>query len=139
MRITASAARKPSGVTAMMEAVAEEPGAVVFVGDRAGAALRRRERCLKLAGIPYTVTAERRASGTYYKLCVREQDAVAAHLALQMGGVGRSVRLQEQRQQSLAGTLLEMLQTFWEELVLLAGRAADVIRRVNPLQLIGSR
>lgn len=123
----------------MWEAVAEDPGAVVFVGDRAGAALRRRERCLKLAGIPYTVAAERRASGTYYKLCVREQDAVAAHLALQMGGVGRSVRLQEQRQKSLATTIREMVQTFWEEITLLAGRAVDLLKRVNPLLLIGSR
>jgi hypothetical protein len=123
----------------MWEAVAEDPGAVVFVGDRAGAALRRRERCLKLAGIPYTVAAERRASGTYYKLCVREQDAVAAHLALQMGGVGRSVRLQEQRQKGLATTIREMVQTFWEEIALLAGRAIDLLKRVNPLLLIGSR
>jgi len=123
----------------MWQAVAEDPGAVVFVGDRAGAALRRRERCLKLAGIPYSVAAERRASGTYYKLCVREQDAVAAHLALQMGGVGRSVRLQEQRQKSVATTLREMVQTFWEEIALLAGRAVDLLKRVNPLLLIGSR
>ncbi len=123
----------------MWEAVAEDQGAVVFVGDRAGAALRRRERCLKLAGIPYTVAAERRASGTYYKLCVREQDAVAAHLALQMGGVGRSVRLQEQRQKTLATTLREMVQTLWEEIALLAGKAADLLKRVNPLLLIGPR
>jgi hypothetical protein len=123
----------------MWEAVAEDPGAVVFVGDRAGAALRRRERCLKLAGIPYTVAAERRASGTYYKLCVREQDAVAAHLALQMGGCGRSVRLQEQRQRTLALTLREMVVTFWEEIALLASRAVDLVRRVNPLLLLGSR
>jgi len=67
----------------------EEAQAVVFVSNRAGAALRRRERCLKLAGIPHGVEAERRPSGTYYKLCVRENDAVAAHLALQMGGCGR--------------------------------------------------
>jgi hypothetical protein len=62
-------------------AVVEEPQAVVFVSDRSGAALRRRERCLKLAGIPHGIEAERRPSGTYYKLLVREQDAVAAHLA----------------------------------------------------------
>jgi len=31
------------------------------------------------------------------------------------------------------------VQTFWEELALLAGRAADLLRRVNPLLLIGQR
>ena len=36
-------------------AVVEEPQAVVFVSDRSGAALRRRERCLKLAGIPHGI------------------------------------------------------------------------------------
>jgi hypothetical protein len=79
----------------MWNAVLEEPQAVVFVSDRSGAALRRRERCLKLAGIPHGIEAERRPSGTYYKLIVREQDAVAAHLALQMGGCGRTLKLQE--------------------------------------------
>jgi len=62
----------------MWNAVLEEPQAVVFVSDRSGAALRRRERCLKLAGIPHGIEAERRPSGTYYKLYVRERDAVAA-------------------------------------------------------------
>jgi hypothetical protein len=33
-------------------------GAVVFVCDRQGAALQRRERCLKLAGIPYGIHSE---------------------------------------------------------------------------------
>ena len=47
-------------------------GAVVFVCDRQGAVLQRRERCLKLAGIPYGIHAEHRPSGTYYKLCVRD-------------------------------------------------------------------
>ena len=79
----------------MWNAVLEEPQAVVFVSDRSGAALRRRERCLKLAGIPHGIEAERRPSGTYYKLIVREQYAVAAHLALQMGGCGRTLKLQE--------------------------------------------
>ena len=38
-------------------------GAVVFVCDRQGAALQRRERCLKLAGIPYGIHAEHRPVG----------------------------------------------------------------------------
>ena len=37
----------------MESAAEEEPRAVVFVCDRQGAALGRRERCLKLAGIPF--------------------------------------------------------------------------------------
>ena len=79
----------------MSNLAVDEAQAVVFVSNRAGAALRRRERCLKLAGIAHGVQAERRPSGTYYKLCVRENDAVAAHLALQMGGCGRTVKLQD--------------------------------------------
>src|SRR5262245_21982150 len=88
---------QPGGGDAMSNLAVEEAQAVVFVSNRAGAALRRRERCLKLAGIPHGVEAERRPSGTYYKLCVRENDAVAAHLALQMGGCGRTVKLQDPR------------------------------------------
>ena len=81
----------------MWNAVEGEPQAVVFVSDRAGAALRRRERCLKLAGIVHEIRTERRPSGTYYKLSVRESDTVAAHLALQMGGCNRSLKLKESR------------------------------------------
>jgi hypothetical protein len=114
------------------------PSAVVFVCDRQGAALQRRERCLKLAGIVYAVEAERRPSGTYYKLCVREADAVAAHLALQMGGCGRSSRLRQTRS-SVRTTLRELMQAFWDEIVLLAGRVADRIWSVTPRLLTGPR
>lgn len=110
-------------------------GAVVFVSDRQGAALQRRERCLKLAGIPYGVHAEHRPSGTYYKLCVRESDAVAAHLALQMGGCGRSARLKQTRS-GIGATLRDIAQTLWDEIVLLFGRLTDVIRGTAP-QLLG--
>ncbi len=124
----------------MWNAVAEEPQAVVFVSDRNGAALRRRERCLKLAAIPHTVEAERRPSGTYYKLCVREGDAVAAHLALQIGGCGRSLRLQENRTTfSLGSTIRDVARTMWDEAVLLVGKLADLLRGMAPQLLTGPR
>jgi hypothetical protein len=113
-----------------------EAGAVVFVCDRQGAALQRRERCLKLAGIVYQVEAERRPSGTYYKLCVREPDAVAAHLALQMGGCNRSSRLR-QSQPSVTGTLREMGRALWDEMLMLIGRVTDLVRNVAPRLLTG--
>jgi hypothetical protein len=113
-----------------------EPAAVVFVCDRQGAALQRRERCLKLAGIVYEVEAERRPSGTYYKLCVREADAVAAHLALQMGGCSRSSRLR-QPQPTLGATLRDMARTLLDEVLLLFGRAADFVRNAAPRLLTG--
>jgi hypothetical protein len=117
-------------------AVEGDTGAVVFVSDRQGAALQRRERCLKLAGIVHHVEAERRPSGTYYKLCVREPDAVAAHLALQMGGCNRSSRLR-QTQPSLAGTLREMGRALWDEILVLAGRLSDLVRSAAPRLLTG--
>jgi hypothetical protein len=122
----------------MMNAEEGAPGAVVFVCDRQGAALQRRERCLKLAGIVYTVEAERRSSGTYYKLSVREPDAVAAHLALQMGGCGRSSRLR-QNHTGVRGTLREMARAFWDEAVLLIGRLADLVWRPTLRLLTGPR
>ena len=122
----------------MSNLAVEEAQAVVFVSNRAGAALRRRERCLKLAGIPHGVEAERRPSGTYYKLCVRENDAVAAHLALQMGGCGRTVKLQDPRP-SLLDTMREIARAALEELSLLAGKIVDAIRGIAPLLLTGPK
>src|SRR5690349_4356673 len=113
-----------------------EGGAVVFVCDRQGAALQRRERCLKLAGIVYRVDAERRPSGTYYKLYVRETDAVAAHLALQMGGCNRSSRLR-QAQPSMGATLREMGRTLWDEILVLYGRLKDFVVSVAPKLITG--
>jgi hypothetical protein len=122
----------------MRNMVADETQAVVFVSNRSGAALRRRERCLKLAGIPHGVQAERRPSGTYYKLCVREPDAVAAHLALQMGGCGRNVRLQES-QTSFLATLREIARAAVDEAALLLTRLLDAIRGLTPpILLLGS-
>ncbi len=115
-----------------------EPAAVVFVSDRQGAALQRRERCLKLAGIVYDIEAERRPSGTYYKLCVREQDAVAAHLALQMGGCSRSSRMR-QPQPTVGATLRDMARTLWEEILLLVGRVTDFVRETAPRLLTDRR
>jgi hypothetical protein len=110
-----------------MEKVVEvDLRAVVFVCDRQGAALGRRERCLKLAGIAYDIEAERRPSGTYYKLSVRERDAVAAHLALQMGGCGRSSRLR-QGQAGPAASLREIARTLWDEVLLLFERVVDLV------------
>lgn len=124
----------------MWNAVADEPLAVVFVSDRNGAALRRRERCLKLAAIPHTIEAERRPSGTYYKLCVRESDAVAAHLALQMGGCGRSLKLQEsQTSFNLSATLRDIGKAAWDEMVLVLGKLFDFFRDLAPLLLSGPR
>jgi hypothetical protein len=120
----------------MWNAAVEEPQAVVFVSDRSGAALRRRERCLKLAGIPHSIEAERRPSGTYYKLLVREPDAVAAHLALQMGGCSRSLKLQETTP-TLGATIKELARTLWDELALLGGRLVDAVRSIAPKLLTG--
>jgi hypothetical protein len=120
----------------MWNAVVEEPQAVVFVSDRSGAALRRRERCLKLAGIPHAIEAERRPSGTYYKLIVREHDAVAAHLALQMGGCGRNLKLQESTP-TLGATFRDLARTLWDELALLAGKLVDLVWSVAPRLLPG--
>ena len=120
-----------------MEKVVEaEPRAVVFVCDRQGAALGRRERCLKLAGIAYEIEAERRPSGTYYKLGVRERDAVAAHLALQMGGCGRSSRLR-QSQSGVAASLREITRTLWDEARLLLERLVDLVWTTAPRLLTG--
>lgn len=120
----------------MQNVVEAEPGAVVFVCDRQGAALGRRERCLKLAGIPYDIQAERRPSGTYYKLAVRERDAVAAHLALQMGGCGRSSRLR-QNQSGVTASLREMGRTLWDEALLLLARLIDLVKSSAPRLLAG--
>ena len=120
----------------MWNAVVEEPQAVVFVSDRSGAALRRRERCLKLAGIPHSIEAERRPSGTYYKLIVREADAVAAHLALQMGGCSRTLKLQETTP-TLGATFRDLARTMWDELVLLASKVTDFFWSVAPRLLTG--
>jgi len=113
---------------------AAEAAAVVFICDREGAALERRERCLKLAGIAYRIQAERRPSGTYYKIHVPGHDAVAAHLALQMGGCGRPARLREGRM-SWAATLNDIVRMIWDEVALLLGRVRDLLGGMAPREL----
>ena len=110
----------------MWNALATEATAVVFVTDRAGAALRRREHCLKLAGIPYVLQAERRPSGTYHKICVREADAIQAHLALQMGGHQRTVKLQA-GVQTLFASLFDFSRTMWDETTFLWERVIGFV------------
>ncbi len=118
--------------------VGEEPQAVVFVSNRAGAALARRERCLKLAGVSSRVDAERRPSGTYYKLSVHERDAVTAHLALQMGGCTRSSKLSHQ-QATVRTSVRELARTAWDELLMLVARIADLVRTAAQKLLTGPR
>jgi len=120
----------------MANGVEEEPGAVVFVCDRQGPALERRQRCLRLAGIIFTIETEHRPSGTYYKLRVRERDAVAAHLALQMGGCARTSRLRESRPSIFAG-LRDVARTLWDEAMLLLGRLSDLVWLPVPRLLTG--
>src|SRR3989449_9374976 len=124
------------GGDGMERAVEAEPRAVVFVCDRQGAALGRRERCLRLAGIPFEIEAERRPSGTYYKLGVRERDAVAAHLALQMGGCGRSSRLR-QSQSGVAASPREMAHTPGDEALPPPERPVDLGWTAPPRPLTG--
>jgi hypothetical protein len=124
----------------MWNALADEAQSVVFVSDRNGPALRRRERCLRLAAIPFAIEAERRPSGTYYKLCVRESDAVAAHLALQMGGCGRTLKLQQPaRATGVLATLIDVAQTMWDEMRLAAAKLIDWIEQTAPKLLAGPR
>ena len=109
-----------------------EPRAVVFVTDRAGPALRRRERCLGLAGIACTLESERRPSGIYYKLCVADTDAVAAHLALAMGGCGRTPRLRPPAAPVLTDGLSDVAGMLRDEALIAAGRLIDVVRAAAP-------
>lgn len=111
--------------------------AVVFVSDRSGAGLLRRERCLRLAGIPFEIRTERRVSGTYFKLCVRERDAVTAYLALQMGGCAKTVRLRETPSTSPFASVRDMLVTLWDEMALLGGWVADLVWQATPRLIAG--
>jgi hypothetical protein len=109
-----------------------EPRAVVFVSDRDGQALRRRERCLELAGIAYGLESERRAAATYYKLCVSERDAVNAYLALGAGGCGRSRRLREHPEPGLSEALSDVAGMLRDEAAVAAGRLLDAVKVAAP-------
>jgi hypothetical protein len=116
-----------------------ESRAVVFVTDRAGPALRRREHCLGLAGIACVLESERRPSGVYYKLCVADADAVAAHLALAMGGCARPPRLRQPVTPALTDTLGEVAGMLRDEAVIAAGRLVDAVRAAAPRLLASLR
>jgi hypothetical protein len=101
--------------------------AVVFVSDRSSRALHARERCLRLAGIPHSTVTERRPSGTYFKLCVREEDAVDAHLALRLGGFCRSVRLQR-TSPTVTTAVIDMVWTAWDQALDVLTQLVDLVR-----------
>lgn len=109
-------------------------GAVVFISDRVGRAMRRRESCLQAAGIAHAVEWERRPSGTYFKLCVAERDAVEAYLAL-AARCGRAPRLREAKAPALAESLTDVATMFRNEARVAADRLIDVARAVGPLLL----
>ena len=67
---------------------------------------------------------------------MRERDAVAAHLALQMGGCGRSSRLR-QSQSGVAASLREITRTLWDEARLLLERLVDLVWTTAPRLLTG--
>ena len=67
---------------------------------------------------------------------MREQDAVAAHLALQMGGCGRTLKLQETTP-TLGATFRDLARTVWDELSLLAAKVVDFVWSVAPRLLTG--
>src|SRR4029453_8294541 len=88
--------------------MADRTRAVVFVTERTGPALRRRERCLELAGIAYSLESEPRPSGPYWKLCGAGADAVTASLAPGAGGCQRRPRLQEHLVPGLTESLADV-------------------------------
>jgi hypothetical protein len=106
--------------------------AVVFVSDRTGPALRRRERCLDVARIAYSLESERRPSGTYWKLCVAERDAVNAYLALGAGGCGRPPRLHEHQLPGLTESLSDVAGMLRDEAAIAAEKLVDTVRVVGP-------
>ena len=105
---------------------------MVFVSDRDGQALRRRERCLELAGIAYGLESERRVAATYYKLCVSEGDAVNAYLALGVAGYGRSRRLREHPEPGLTEALSDVAGMLGHEAAVAAGRLLDAVKVAAP-------
>ena len=109
--------------------------AVLFVTDHIGPALRRRERCLVLAGIPSVLESERRPSAIYYKLCVADADAVPAHLALAMGGCARPPRLREPATPALIDGLGDVAGMLRDEAGIAASKLLDALRAAAPLLL----
>ena len=92
---------------------------------------------MRLAAIPFEVRTERRVSGTYFMLCVRERDAVTAYLALQMGGCSKTVRLRQATAESPFSSLREMLSTLRDEAAVLLGWVVDLVWQMTPHLLTG--
>jgi hypothetical protein len=130
---------RPTTPGASYSGMVGELRAVVFVSDRTGPALRRRERCLELAGIQCSVESERRPSGTYFKLCVAERDAVNAYLALGVGGCGRQPRLHEPGGPGLTESLSDVAGMLRDEAAIAAEKLVDTVRGVAPQLLAGLR
>ena len=107
--------------------------AVLFVTDHIGPALRRRERCLVLAGIPSVLESERLPSGVYYKLCVGDADAVPAHLALALGGCTRPPRLREPATPALIDGLGDVAGMLRDEAGFAAARLLAAVWAAAPL------
>jgi hypothetical protein len=116
----------------MARSAVTEPRAVVFVSDRDGQALRRRERCLADAGIAHDLESERRASATYYKLCVSEGDAVNAYLALGAAGCGRPGRLREHPEPGVTEALSDVAGMLRSEAAVAATKLLDAVRVAAP-------
>jgi hypothetical protein len=107
-------------------------GAVVFVTTRTGAALTRRQHCLELAGIPYSLESEVRPSGTYLKLCVADADVVDAYAALGMGGCSRAAKLTEAGTDPTAASLAEVASMLRDEATIAAEKLVEGVRDVMP-------
>jgi hypothetical protein len=112
--------------------------AIVYVSDRGGAAIYRRERCLRQASIACVVLLEQRPSGPYYKLCVQEHAAVDAHLALRLAGFTRSVRFSPPSA-GVAAALRDLINTIREEVDLLVTQAVDLVRTAPERFAISAR
>src|SRR4029453_480748 len=112
--------------------MADGSRAVVFVTDRTGPALRRRERCLELAGIAYSLESEPRPSGTYWKLCVAEPDAVNAYLALGAGGSQRRPPPQGDLGRGPTESLAGAAGRLRDEAAIAAEKLVDTVRVVAP-------
>lgn len=114
--------------------MASAPGrgtrAVVFVTSRPGPALKRRERCLELAGIPYTLEPERRPSGMFLKLSVAEEHAVDAYGALGLGGCTRIPR--PVQPDPMSESITQVASMLRDEAGIAADKIAEVLRVAAP-------
>jgi len=114
--------------------MASAPGrvarAVVFVTSRPGPALKRRERCLDLAGIPFTLEPERRPSGTFLKLCVAEEHAVDAYAALGLGGCTRAPR--PPQPDPMSESIAQVASMLRDEAGIAADKLAEALRVAAP-------